>query len=385
MTRKGSDFSATPGPSSRNNGAGAPDVIVGLMSGTSLDGVDAALVEFSSGTPSIRATSYIPYSADLREQISRLHEPGQDDLHQAEILAIRLAQAYAEAVNKVVGQAHLPASAVRAIGCHGQTVRHQPQAGYTIQLNNPAVLAEMTGITVVSDFRSRDIAAGGQGAPLVPAFHSACFRDDSRQRAILNIGGIANLTVLFPQLPTRGFDCGPGNMLLDLWVQRHQQRSYDDNGDWAASGRVLPGLLAKLLANDFLALEPPKSCGREQFNLEWLTSCLTGDEAAADVQATLLQLTATTIQQALLRWCGTTEEMYVCGGGVHNRRLLEAIAKLLPQVRVERTEALGLPADWVEAVAFAWLAHRTLASLPGNLPEVTGARGLRVLGAIYPK
>ena len=385
MPYRNADSSASPSPSSRDHNASAPDLIVGLMSGTSLDGVDAALVDFSSGAPSVRATGYIPYPADLREQISGLHESGRDELHRAEALAGRLAQAYAEAVIDLLQQACVSPAEVRAIGCHGQTVRHQPQMGYTRQLNHPALLAEITGVAVVADFRSRDIAAGGQGAPLVPAFHSAWFRDTRRHRVILNIGGIANLTDLPPGQATRGYDCGPGNMLLDLWTQRHLGRNYDEGGDWAATGKVLPDLLTKLLAHEFLLLEPPKSCGREQFNLDWLMACLSGHEAATDVQATLLRLTATAIQQAILRWCGTVEEIYVCGGGVHNATLLKTIASMLPQVSVHNTDALGLPADWVEAVAFAWLAHRTLAGLPGNLPEVTGARGLRVLGAIYPK
>lgn len=377
------DFSASPSPSFRN--VAAPDLIVGLMSGTSLDGVDAALVDFSSDSPSIRSTGYIPYPVDLREQLFELHVPGYDDLHRAAMLANRLAHTYAEAVINVLEQASVSPASVRAIGCHGQTVRHHPQMGYTLQLNNPALLAEITGIPVVADFRSRDIAAGGQGAPLVPAFHSAWFRDAHRHRVILNIGGIANLTDLSPRQPTRGFDCGPGNMLLDLWAQRHLQRSYDEAGRWAAAGQILPDLLAKFLRHDFLPLEPPKSCGREQFNLDWLMGCLSGNEAAADVQATLVQMTATSIQQAILRWCGSVKEIYVCGGGVHNATLLENIARILPKVEVHTTDTLGLPADWVEAVAFAWLAHRTLAGMPGNLPEVTGARGPRVLGAIYPK
>jgi len=361
-----------------------PDLIVGLMSGTSLDGVDAALVDFSTARPSVCATAYLPYPTDLRKRILRLHQPGQDDLHQAALLANRLAEIYAETVRAVLAQARVPHTAVHAIGCHGQTVRHLPQSGYSLQLNNPALLAELTGIAVVADFRSRDIAAGGQGAPLVPAFHAAWFRDARTHRGILNIGGIANLTDLSPRRPTSGFDCGPGNMLLDAWAQQHLENHYDAEGRWAASGRVLPDLLARLLAHEFFRLEPPKSCGREQFNLAWLMACLSGQEAAADVQATLSQLTAETIRRAIQRWCENVEEVFVCGGGIHNQTLLQHIEALLPQVTVHSTEALGLPADWVEAVAFAWLAHRMLAGEAGNLPEVTGARGPRILGALYP-
>lgn len=361
-----------------------PDLIVGLMSGTSLDGVDAALVDFSAATPSVCATVYLPYPADLRQRILHLHNPGQDDLHQAALLANRLAKIYAEGTHSVLDKAGVPPTAVRAIGCHGQTIRHLPQLGYSLQLNNPALLAELTGITVIADFRSRDIAAGGQGAPLVPAFHSAWFRNAHTHRVILNIGGIANLTDLTPQRPTSGFDCGPGNMLLDVWAQRHLQCDYDEGGRWGASGQVLPSLLTRLLTHEYFPLDPPKSCGREQFNLAWLEGCLSGKEAAADVQATLAKLTATAVQQAIIRWCGTVQEIYICGGGVHNAALLEHIKTLLPQSLVQTTEALGLPADWVEAVAFAWLAHRTLTGLSGNLPEVTGASGPRILGAIYP-
>lgn len=362
-----------------------PDLIIGLMSGTSLDGVDAALVDFSSTEkPTVVATTYLPYSPELRELILHLHRPGHDDLHQAALLANRLAELYAGAVKAVLDLAEIKPASVRAIGCHGQTIRHLPQSGYSLQLNNPALLAELTNIAVVADFRSRDIAAGGQGAPLVPAFHSACFRDALRHRVILNIGGIANLTDLPPQGPTSGFDCGPGNMLLDAWAQKHLKCNYDENGRWAASGQVLPDLLNQLLAYEYFQNTPPKSCGREQFNFAWLSSCLKGDEVAADVQATLVMLTAVSIQQAIQHWCGAVEELYLCGGGVYNAALRMNIEALLPQAVVKTTDCLGLPPDWVEAVAFAWLAHRSLAGLPGNQPEVTGARGPRILGAIYP-
>jgi anhydro-N-acetylmuramic acid kinase len=273
---------------------------------------------------------------------------------------------------------------VRAIGCHGQTVRHLPQQGYTLQLNQPALLAELSGIDVIDDFRSRDIAAGGQGAPLVPAFHAAQFASDQQHRIILNIGGIANLTHLQPGIPVSGFDCGPGNMLLDAWAQRHLGQPYDAGGIWGGSGKQHSQLLAKLLSHPYLAASPPKSCGREQFNIEWLLSQLDGTETPVDVQATLIELTARAAQQAIQREYGTPDELYVCGGGAHNAILLTRLAVNLPQTRVLTTDALGLPADWVEAVAFAWLAWRFLQGLPGNLAEVTGARGPRLLGAIHP-
>ena len=361
-----------------------PDLIIGLMSGTSLDGVDAVLVDFSGATPITLATAFLPYPGEIRELALRLHQDQRNELHLSLGLANRLAQIYAQAVFAVLGKCAIPASTVRAIGCHGQTIRHQPGHGYSLQLNNPALLVEITGIAVVADFRSRDIAAGGQGAPLVPAFHDRLFRHALRHRVILNIGGIANLTDLAPGRPTRGFDCGPGNLLLDAWAQRHLGRPLDEGGRWGESGRILPDLLASMLTHDYFSLAPPKSCGREQFNLSWLEACLSGGEVAADVQATLAALTATAAQRAIEAHCGGAEELYLCGGGAHNVALLKQLERLLPATTVRTTETLGLPADWVEAVAFAWLAHRTLAGLPGNLPEVTGARGPRVLGAIYP-
>ena len=362
----------------------SPQFIIGLMSGTSLDGVDAALVDFSHAEPRLRASAYLPYSEALREQILLLHESREDELNQSQRLANRLAQTYARAVQDLLATAGVPASAVSGIGCHGQTVRHQPGQGYSLQLNNPALLAELSGIAVIADFRSRDIAAGGQGAPLVPAFHEAVFRHDAAHRVILNLGGIANLTDLAPEQPTLGFDCGPGNMLLDAWSRLHLDQPYDEGGNWAASGKVLPQLLGRLLAHAFFALQPPKSCGREQFNLAWLDGCLSGSEDPPDVQATLLELTVTGVKQALTYARGVPSEIYVCGGGAHNATALRRLQALLPKTRVATTEALGLPPDWVEAIAFAWLAQRTLAGLPGNLPAVTGARGPRVLGAIYP-
>ncbi|MDD5248792.1 MAG: anhydro-N-acetylmuramic acid kinase [Rhodocyclaceae bacterium] len=360
------------------------EYFIGLMSGTSLDGVDAALVSFRSRKPRCVATHYLPYADDMRRDALALHVPGCDELQRAAELSNRLADVYAQAVGELLAKSGTAADDVRAIGCHGQTVRHAPAAGYTLQLNNPARLAEKTGIAVIADFRSRDIAAGGQGAPLVPAFHDALFRASDRHRVIVNIGGIANLTDLAPGRRTGGFDCGPGNMLLDAWAARHLGTAYDDGGRWARSGRVLPGLLTRLGGHPFFAATPPKSCGREEFGSAWLDSQLDGSEAAADVQATLVALTVAGIAQAVERWCGKPAEVFVCGGGAHNAVIMEQLAAQLPFAAVGTTAALGLPADWVEAVAFAWLAYRTLRGLPGNLPEVTGASGPRILGAIYP-
>jgi anhydro-N-acetylmuramic acid kinase len=362
----------------------AAEYYVGLMSGTSLDGVDAVLASFDGSLPICRATHYLPFDGDTRTEALALNSAGANELHRAACLANRLAQAYATAVSDLLARAKVAPQTVHAIGCHGQTVRHAPEHGYTLQLNNPALLAELTGIAVVADFRSRDIAAGGQGAPLVPAFHDAVFRDAKQHRVILNIGGIANLTDLAPGQETRGFDCGPGNMLLDAWARRHLGRPYDTGGEWSRQGRALPPLLSRLLAHPYLALPPPKSCGREQFNLDWLDRQLAGNETPEDVQATLTEFTAETAAAAIRDHCGGAPELYVCGGGAHNGALMAALHGRLPGSRVDTTDLLGLPPDWVEAMAFAWLAQRCVRNEPGNLPAVTGARGPRVLGAIYP-
>lgn len=365
--------------------ATAGPLVMGLMSGTSLDGVDAALVDFSENSPRTLSTFWLPYPSDIRRQALQLQTAQHDEIRAAALLANALARCYAEAVHEVLAVASVEASRVAAIGCHGQTIRHQPAAGYSIQLNNPALLAELTGIAVVADFRSRDIAAGGQGAPLVPAFHAAVFGDRELHRVILNLGGIANLTDLNPGRPVRGFDCGPGNLLMDAWIERHQGRRYDDGGHWAAQGQILPELLQRLLSDAFFAAGPPKSCGRDGFNGDWLEHQLTGGERPEDVQATLLELTAVSATAAISRWYGNPKELFVCGGGARNQALMARLQQHLPDCRVASTDFLGQPADWVEAAAFAWLAWRTLNGQTGNLAEVTGARGPRILGAIYPR
>ena len=359
-------------------------LVIGLMSGTSLDGVDAVLVEFSQSPPRMLANFWLPYSNAIREQALQLQAPQFDEIRTAALLGNELARCYADAVREVLVIAGLEASLVTAIGCHGQTIRHQPAAGYTVQLNNPALLAELTRISVVADFRSRDIAAGGQGAPLVPAFHAAVFGDPQQHRVILNLGGIANLTDLNPRQPVRGFDCGPGNLLMDAWIERHQGLRYDEDGRWASQGLVIPELLRSLLADDYFASLPPKSCGRDEFNIAWLQRKLSGGERPEDVQATLLELTALSASAAINTWCGHPDAVFVCGGGARNQALMERLQLHLPSSRVASTDSLGQPADWVEAVAFAWLTWRTLRGEAGNLAEVTGANGPRVLGAIYP-
>ncbi|MDR2241085.1 MAG: anhydro-N-acetylmuramic acid kinase [Zoogloeaceae bacterium] len=369
--------------------AATPDIeaglYIGLMSGTSMDGVDAVLAEFSAPVPKLIATHYLPYPQGLAERLLALQIPAENELHIAARLGIEVTRLYDQAIKALLGKTGADAAAIQAIGCHGQTVRHNPGEGYTLQLCNPALLAELSGIGVVADFRSRDIAAGGEGAPLVPAFHEAVFRSPAKHRVILNVGGIANVTDLNPRSATTGFDTGPGNVLLDAWTRLHTGQAFDADGAWAAAGQVNPRLLDALLGHPYLALTPPKSCGREQFNLGWLESRLNADITAVDVQATLLEFTAGSVAAAIRRWCGVPDELVVCGGGAHNKTLLERLGTHLPQTRVFASDSLGIDADWVEAAAFAWLARQTLLGLPGNLPAVTGCKGARVLGAIYPR
>ncbi len=354
---------------------------VGLMSGTSLDGVDAALVDFAVPPGRLLAAHFVPYPDDVREEALALNRPGADEIERSGRLAVRITELYAEAAVAVA--AH-DGEGIAAIGCHGQTVRHRPDLGFTTQICNPALLAERTGLSVVADFRSRDIAAGGQGAPLAPAYHAACFARPDRHRVVVNIGGIANVTDLAPGRPVRGFDTGPGNVLLDAWIARSLGRPYDADGTWAASGSVQAPLLAKMLAEPYFDLAPPKSTGRDLFDAGWLDRFDLRRYAAHDVQATLAALTSRTIADAIQRHCGRTDEVFVCGGGVHNASLLAGLRAALPGVAVESTAAGGVDPDWMEAMAFAWLAWRTIERRPGNLPDVTGARGPRILGAIYP-
>ena len=360
---------------------------IGLMSGTSLDGVDAALIDFSATKPRVLATDFAPFDPDLRAHLLALQSAGENELERAALAAGQLAQAYARGVQAVLVCAGVSADQVRAIGAHGQTVRHRPEAGFTIQLNNPALLAELTGIAVVADFRSRDIAAGGQGAPLAPAFHQAFFAEPGQTRVVLNIGGIANATVLAADGSVKGFDSGPGNVLMDSWCARHRGESFDAGGNWAASGRVVPALLESLLREPYFALRAPKSTGRDLFNPQWLDRHLAKLPHAAtmppqDVQATLLDLTALTICDALNGV--EARAVFVCGGGASNARLMRRLAEIRAPHQVSDTSMLGIPPDWVEAVAFGWLAKCLVEEAPANLPAVTGAKGQRLLGAYYP-
>lgn len=353
------------------------------MSGTSLDGIDAVLVDFSDNQSKLQGRFFLPYDEALKRAVLDLHTPAHNELHQTQLIANQLARLYASAVNSLLAQINIFPNTIKAIGCHGQTIRHRPEHGYTIQIGNAALLAELTGITVVNDFRSRDIAAGGQGAPLVPAFHDKLLRHPCRHRVIVNIGGISNLTNLSPTTPTSGFDCGPGNLLMDTWCMQHIGQPYDANGDWAATGKAIPGLLAKMLAAPFFALPPPKSSGRDLFNMTWLQAHLHGNEAPEDVQATLTELTASTIARALSTYCTGAQEIYLCGGGAHNLTLRCRLAALLPDCTIQTTSDIGIDTDYLEAIAFAWLAQQTLDKVPANLPRVTGAAHPCILGAIY--
>lgn len=364
------------------------DLFLGLISGTSADGIDAALVHFDAdGRCTLAAARTFAWEATLRRRLVALGQGGDaSSLDELGALDVQVARAFADAALALLRDAGTPPSAVRALGSHGQTVRHRPEAAlpFTWQLGDGNVIAERSGIATVADFRRRDIAAGGHGAPLVPAFHAALLHDAAEDRAVLNLGGIANVTLLPAQGTVRGFDTGPANALLDAWCERHTGRTYDASGTFAGRGTVDEALLARLRDEPWFALPPPKSSGREQFHLGWVEARLRGGERAEDVQATLLELTAATVADAVLAQQPRTGRVLACGGGVHNPLLLQRIAARLPQAAVESTAAHGLDPDFVEAMAFAWLAREALAGRPGNLPAVTGARGPRVLGVVYP-
>jgi anhydro-N-acetylmuramic acid kinase len=376
-----------------------PQLFLGLISGTSADGIDAALVRFASDDAQahcelVHGRTY-RWDEALRTRLVALGQGGDcSSLDELGTLDVRIATAFADAALQLLDAAGVAATQVRALGSHGQTVRHRPAGAafdgrwpFTLQLGDGSLIAERTGIATVADFRRRDVAAGGHGAPLLPALHAALLRAPDESRAVLNLGGIANLTLLPPRnssLPVRGFDTGPANALLDAWCERHLGTAFDADGAFAASGQVDDALLARLLAEPWFALPPPKSSGREQFHLDWVATQLRGGEAARDVQATLLELTAASIANALQAQQPGTRRLLACGGGVHNPVLLRRIGARLPGMQLESTAAHGVDPDFVEAMGFAWLARETLAGRPGNLPEVTGARGSRILGAMYP-
>lgn len=356
---------------------------IGLMSGTSLDAVDAVLVSFSPEFQLIDALD-TPLPQALRSEILALNSPATNELERSLILDKQLALLFSELVQQLLKKNRLQPAAITAIGSHGQTLRHAPNGrwGYSHQIGNGNVLAEQTGITVVADFRGRDIAAGGQGAPLVPAFHHAMFHSTEEARAIINIGGMANITTLSRHGQQQGFDTGPGNVLMDNWAQQHLGQRFDKDGEWARSGRINSALLQAMLETPFFQLPPPKSTGREQFDQHWLEGFLADrDIAPEDIQATLLELTAQSICNSL---AAGTEAIYLCGGGAYNLYLKERIHQL-SRLPVADTSRLGIAPEWVEAAAFAWLARQTMHQASGNQPGATGARGERILGCIYPR
>ena len=355
------------------------------MSGTSLDGVDAALLDLDGGKAAILGATHAAFDPDLRDALAALTLTGPDEIDRAGALGNRLAAIYADACRRVLAEAGHAAAAVRAIGCHGQTVRHRPERGYTVQIGNASLLAELTGISVVADFRSRDVAAQGQGAPLVPAFHVRAFSAPGEARAVLNLGGIANVTILAREGPTLGFDIGPGNCLMDLWTARQLGEAYDRDGAWARGGTVDSGLLERMLAEAYFSAAPPKSTGRELFNAAWLERHLRPGIDPRDMQATLLELTAATAARAILDHAHETKLVIACGGGTRNTVLLQRLAQRLDPCLVESSDRHGIPAQWVEAAAFAWLAQQALEGRAGNLPRVRGAMGPRILGAIHQK
>lgn len=374
---------AVPKPVSSN----LPSLYLGLMSGTSLDGVDAVLAEVGQTRFRVLGYRQDPFDSLLKTQLLALCHSGSDELERAHRASVDLARVYATTVKYLLQQFNVDPHDIAAMGCHGQTVRHRPAQGYSVQLVNGAWLAELTGIAVVTDFRAGDLAAGGQGAPLVPAFHEARFRHPTTPRILLNLGGIANLTLLFPGQQTRGYDSGPANLLMDAWIQQQRGDAYDQDGAWAAQGQCIEPLLERLLAHPFFTRQPPKSTGREDFNLDGLVHGWPdlANHRAVDIQRTLLEVTAYSVAQAIRKESAAMSgvELFLCGGGARNGQLRQRLAALLPGVHLATTEALGMPVQQVEACAFAWLAWARLNGQSGNLPAVTGARHAVSLGALY--
>ena len=372
----------------------SPKLFAGLMSGTSLDGIDAVLIAFdNSGGVDCIATHYTKIPTDMRGELLALCSPGDNEIQRLGKLDREFAELMAEAVMKLLEIADVKPAQVRAIGSHGQTIRHCPdeKPPFTIQIGDPNTLAERTGLPVVADFRRRDVAASGQGAPMVPGFHRYCFGVPDKLRLILNIGGFSNLTVLLPDGEVTGYDCGPGNVLMDAWIQDQLGRDRDEDGAWARSGKVLPKLLQLLLDHPFFSRPPPRSTGREEFNLGWLKTRLRvafrRSPEARNVQATLVEFAASAIAKSVAMHTINSSrdtELFVCGGGALNSYLFERLQKLCSLCKVSSTEVLGLPPEWVEATAFAWLARQFVLGRPGNVPSVTGARYPRVVGMLCP-
>ncbi|MEH6458074.1 MAG: anhydro-N-acetylmuramic acid kinase [Cocleimonas sp.] len=368
---------------------------IGLMSGTSLDGIDVVLVDFSEQQAKLVASHNHEIPSSLKQRlIETTHPEWLGSLEDIGLLNQQLGELFADATNSLIKKENINRDSISAIGSHGQTLWHQPfgKHPFSMQLGNASLIAEKAKITTVADFRSRDIAAGGQGAPLVPAFHQELLSHSDKNRVILNIGGIANITILpnfASKIPTSGYDTGPGNGLIDAWISSNGDKTYDANGDWGRSGKIIPEVLSVLLNDDYFAKLPPKSTGKEAFNLEWLKIMLGNQltlERPEDIQATLTELTARSIAGCVNNHNengNRVDELYICGGGIHNTFLTQRIQHHLPNTTIASTIKLGIDPDWMEAIAFAWLAKQTLDGNTSNLPEVTGAKGKRILGAIH--
>ncbi len=363
-----------------------PEFYIGLMSGTSVDGIDAGLVDFSAHKPKLVAFEYHPFSSSIKQKIQHLSDINTKiDLKEYGELDCQLGDLFANTVNQLLNQANISHTEVTAIGSHGQTIYHAPNdiSPFSLQIGDPNIIAEKTKITTIADFRRRDIAATGQGAPLVPAFHQAMFADNNKHITVVNIGGIANITALFQHHVT-AFDTGPGNTLMDYLCQKYCQKAYDHNGDWGKSGTIIPELLHLLKQSEYFKKSPPKSTGKEYFSHTWLEAKIKNFNTykAQDIQATLCHLTAETISDAIQKYAPETEELLICGGGAHNQNLLSLLAR--DNYSVNSTEKYGIHPDHVEAMAFAWLARQSLNNLAGNLHQVTGAHTPVILGGIYP-
>jgi len=370
----------------------ADDLYIGLMSGTSLDGIDAALVSFKTEQPSVLETICLPLPANLKDEIKSLINPTTNEVNRLMSLDVQLAKSFSETVKQLLDKAETKKEDIIAIGSHGQTIRHLPTSEYpsTLQITDPNIIAEVTGITTVADFRRRDMAAGGQGAPLVPAFHEKIFRHKKKNRVILNLGGIANITILpaDKDIPVTGFDTGPANTLINHWVQQHKNKSYDENGEWASNGQINEDFLNALLSDEYFTLPPPKSTGTEYFNASWLSNHLSVFPflSAEDVQTSLTAFTARSICDAIKQHAtkiASIDEVIVCGGGVHNDYLLQQLGQVLINIEINSSAKYNLDPDYIEATAFAWLAKQTIEHKTSNLPEVTGAKRKVILGAIY--
>ena len=357
-------------------------LLFGVMSGTSLDGIDIVLINQNSKTLKIIEFIQIPYKMSIKKEFLSLHTEQHSDLERSIHLSLFHAKITANGIKNILKKYKLHTKDIKCIGYHGQTIRHYPQSGYSIQLGNANLLAELTNITVVSDFRNRDIVAGGQGAPLVPAFHNEFFFKKNKNRIIINIGGISNITCLPANKKIIGFDCGPGNILLDIWVKIQRNKNFDNQGRWAKSGKLIEDLLLNFQKDPFFKKRPPKSTGRELFNIDWLNKFDIKNYPPEDIQRTLLELTAVTINVSIKKFCSSTNEIYICGGGSKNKFLIERL-EAVTGVNIDTTDKLNIPSQQVEAIAFAWLAKKCIQKQSNNSPTITGSSGSKILGAIH--